>query len=684
MSATKLTHLARLLAACVAGLSLWVLAGYLLDRAGAISLRADWPGMSPLTAIALLALAVGVMAAADGHLPRLKQFGASAAMLAVAGPLASRLIDGTDRVSPWLTAPMTHLPPTAWGSVSVGTAITVLMLGTGLIVRRHRPGWADLLGGAALLVSGITMLGYLYDVQEIVVLPVFRNFALHTAIGLFVTAVASLVVDPDSLWIRVATAASAGGRATRRGLAFTFAVPVLGLAFVQAVRTGRLGYAAAMALFVGLVVTPLALLVLRDGLLQWRLDRARAAADQREELHTRELESSLAEQAARIEAQAAEREKTEQALHKSQRLEAVGQLTGGIAHDFNNLLMVISGNLQLMQRRLDPEHPVFKHLQKAADATARGAKVTGQLLAFSRTQRLKIEPFSVTQAVANAGMLMTSALGSMLRVTVDPSATDRWAMGNADQCELALMNLAVNARDAMPGGQGELRLAVDAWEETDPAAADPRRYVRIQVTDNGAGMTAEVLARAVEPFFTTKERGKGTGLGLAQAYGFARQSQGDLRIASTPGAGTTVDILLPAAQAPKTAASHLATDATAPPLAATAHRVLVIDDDDRVRDVIVAGLSASGFEVREAATGQAGLDQLDHYQPDVAVIDFAMPGLNGAETAKLARLRHATLPIVFVTGYSDTLALDGISDATVLRKPFDIDRLQQAVLELIT
>ena len=374
-----------------------------------------------------------------------------------------------------------------------------------------------------------------------------------------------------------------------------------------------------------------------------------------------------------------ERVKAEALVFRAQRMEAVGQLTGGIAHDFNNLLMAIDGNLQLLTKRLAEDHPARRYANNAMQATERGAKLTGQLLAFSRTQKLNVRPALIDPILFNAREILGSALGPSIEIEMKLGAKDGWAATDSDQLELAILNLALNARDAMPEG-GMLSVVSGACGHRLSDEADERPYLSVKVIDTGAGMSAEVADQAVEPFFTTKERGKGTGLGLAQVYGFVRQCGGDLHIVSLPGAGTTIELLLPCVPAPAAQPKPTPISKTSTPTRrGEGQMILVIDDDDSVRAVLVETLRTAGFQVVEASSGQEGLERLRTVRPAAAIIDFIMPGMNGAEVARVAQRLLPDLPIIFVSGYYDTIALDGISGAVVLRKPFDVEGLHQAV-----
>jgi signal transduction histidine kinase len=376
---------------------------------------------------------------------------------------------------------------------------------------------------------------------------------------------------------------------------------------------------------------------------------------------TAELERALEE----VDRQAAERVLAEQALMQAQKIEAIGRLTGGVAHDFNNLLAAVIGNLELLQRKLPSEaEPCRRFVDNALEAASRGAKVTGQLLAFSRTQRLRLEPQEVDATLQRSDPLLRQALGPGVDLEVSLKAEGAWASTDATQLELAALNLIVNAREALPDG-GVVRLSTHL---------EPDRII-LEVADTGVGMTSEVLARATEPFFTTRT-GSGTGLGLAQVHGFARQCGGDCEIDSAPGEGTRVRVWLPRTEPPA-----LRVEAPPEPVATQRDglRVLVVDDDRHVRDSLCEALASEGFLVRWASDGPSGLAQLEMETPDAVVLDYAMPGMTGAEVARRAQASHPHLPIVFLSGYADSLALDQIEAAAVLRKPISIADLSRAL-----
>src|SRR5262249_24416035 len=338
----------------------------------------------------------------------------------------------------------------------------------------------------------------------------------------------------------------------------------------------------------------------------------------------------------KLEAEIAQRKKTEAALVQAQKMEAVGQLTGGLAHDFNNLLTAVVGNLDMIRARAaDPR--TVRLADNAFKAAERGSKLTAQLLAFSRTQKLATSPVEINALIAGMRELLTQSLGTNVKVETRLAPGLPAAMADANQLELAILNLSLNARDAMPdGGTLTIETALDANRENN---------VAILVSDTGTGMPPEVLARAFDPFFTTKPPGKGTGLGLSQVYGIVRQVGGDVTIESVPGQGTTIRLSLPR------------TSAGAQSVAGDVHeerdrhseKLLVVDDDPDVREIVTGVLSEIGYDVHQAADGDAALNILVTLNPDLLIVDFAMPGMNGAEIAQAARVRNPALRILFIS-----------------------------------
>ena len=389
------------------------------------------------------------------------------------------------------------------------------------------------------------------------------------------------------------------------------------------------------------------------------------------------LERRVAERTAELEAanrqlasQIGEREKVESALRQAQRLEAVGQLTSGVAHDFNNLLTVILGNVEQMRKQAD-DPVLIRRLAMMSEASHRGARLTAQMLAFSRQQKLEPRPVDLNDTVLSMRDLLQSTIGGSVQIAAPQLGEDLWpAMIDPTQIELVILNLAINARDAMEVG-GSLTIGtanVVLGEPDAPEAPPPGEYVMVSVSDTGSGMTDDVRARAFEPFFTTKAVGKGSGLGLSQVFGLAKQSGGGLGIETDVGRGTTIKIFLPrASEAP---AGHIAEAGSAPPAPVDHLVVLVVDDDDAVREVTANLLVDLGYHVIEAGSGGAALDLIERHHISAVVLDFAMPGMNGADLARELRARRPQVPILFATGYADAEALMGVGDHQIVHKPF--------------
>jgi len=370
----------------------------------------------------------------------------------------------------------------------------------------------------------------------------------------------------------------------------------------------------------------------------------------------------------------------EEALRQAQKMEAVGQLTGGIAHDFNNLLSAVVGSLDLIRRKPEDVERVRRLAQAGMEAAERGAKLTGQLLAFSRAQRIELKPVSPAEVAEGMHELLTRALGPAIRLSF--ALDHRGAvLSDVNQLEMAVLNLAINARDAMREG-GELTISTALRRLDDSPDLASGDYVEIAVADTGVGMTPEVIARAFDPFFTTKGVGRGTGLGLSQVYGIVRQAGGGARIDSRPGEGTTVRLLLPATDQPVAQASDSLRGAE--PVGGPSAKVLVVDDDDHVRRMMVETLQTLGYEVLEAADGRAGVTAAITFAPELMIVDFAMPGMTGAEVVRQVKSQAPALPVIFATGYADTAAIEAAAgDAPVLAKPFTVSALQTAVFEAL-
>ncbi|AUZ60133.1 Sensory box histidine kinase/response regulator [Pseudomonas sp. XWY-1] len=400
----------------------------------------------------------------------------------------------------------------------------------------------------------------------------------------------------------------------------------------------------------------------------------------------REAALGLADANARLREQINERERIEAALQQMQRLEAVGQLTAGVAHDFNNLLTVILTGASFLERDLakadlDKARTRLTHIREAGE---RGAKLTSQLLAFSRRQRLEPVPLNLNRTLAGLEELLRRTLGGNVSVRLDLDPALWQALTDPTQTEMIILNLAINARDAMPDG-GQLTLTtrnthIDQRPQR-PEDPDPGEYVMLSIRDTGCGMSEEVLAKVFEPFFTTKDIGKGSGLGLAQVFGFAKQSGGGVRIDTTLGRGTEVAVYLPAVK--EEMVNEPVPAVLSQSISESGHNrtVLLVDDDHLVRDMLGDVLRQYGYQVRQAHSGEQALALLDD-DIDLLLTDFAMPEFNGAQLALAARERYPRLPVVFLTGYAELQGLE-LPGSLVIQKPVQADELARALNEML-
>jgi len=376
-----------------------------------------------------------------------------------------------------------------------------------------------------------------------------------------------------------------------------------------------------------------------------------------------------------------QRRRMEEQLAHSQRLEAIGQLTGGIAHDFNNLLTIVSGSLQLLELEY-PQHPGAAELiASALRSVSRGAELTAKLLAFARRQRLNPQAIHPRPLLRDLELMLQRTLGESIRIEVECDEAIPCAYADAMQLDTSLVNLALNARDAMPRGGvltlsvGERRISPD---ETLPELASGH-YVVFSVADTGHGMNEETLARAVEPFFTTKDVGRGSGLGLSMVYGFVRQSGGYLRFDSELGYGTRVDLFLPVAKTVADAAQPVAMEANT----GAGQTVLVVEDEPAVRDISAAFLRSLGYRVHAVGSAEEALQKLDDDDTIALLFSDVMlgDGMDGNELAREAQRRRPDLQVLLTSGYEDSVARKDPVDADrfeLLRKPFRREQLAAA------
>lgn len=384
---------------------------------------------------------------------------------------------------------------------------------------------------------------------------------------------------------------------------------------------------------------------------------------------------------ARLEAEIAHREAAENRLHQAQKMDALGQLTGGIAHDFNNLLTAVIGNLELVQKRAEGDLNFARPLDAALSAAERGATLIEHLLIFARQKPLHPRAVDISGVTANLEKILKQTIGPAIRIIIGATPGVRSAWVDPNELELALLNLALNARDAMPeGGQLSMTCENRRHDADDPEDLAPGDYVTVSVSDNGLGMSKETLAHAFEPFFTTKEASRGSGMGLAMVQGFATQSGGAVQIISSLGKGTTVQLWLPAAETGSTAANSVGSLELV--FQRRKARILVCDDDADVRLLVAAFLRDSGHTVWEANNPALALQILLTERPvDLLIIDYAMPDMNGQVVIDRARILQPEIKTLLMTGYIDVI--QSMSMTKIMKKPFRLDALGRRISEIL-
>ncbi|MEO8493144.1 ATP-binding protein, partial [Pseudomonas sp.] len=410
------------------------------------------------------------------------------------------------------------------------------------------------------------------------------------------------------------------------------------------------------------------------------IERVRADAAVREGLAAiTELNATLER---RVEDRTTALTQAEAALHQSQKLEAIGQLTGGVAHDFNNLLTIIRSSMDFLRQPGLSEERRQRYMNAVSETVERASKLTSQLLAFARRQPLNPEVFDVCLQVRNIGEMLESVTGARIQVAVDLPAQPCYVRVDSSQFETALINMALNARDAMEG-QGTLTLRVAAVAALprirgDSGARQP--FVTVVLSDTGTGIASDTAERIFEPFFTTKAVGKGTGLGLSQVYGFAKQSGGNVDVASTLGLGTQFTLYLPAAEPP--AAPHApAPQDDGPAFDAALRHILIVEDNLEVGRFATQILQDLGYQTTWATNAEHALALAgpDASSFDAIFSDVVMPGMTGVAMAKLLRQRRADLPVVLTSGYSEELADNGYDGFEFLPKPYSADQVARVL-----
>ena len=368
-------------------------------------------------------------------------------------------------------------------------------------------------------------------------------------------------------------------------------------------------------------------------------------------------------------------------LLQAQKMEAIGQLTGGVAHDFNNLLMAVLSSLELLQKRLPNDPQMRRLVDNARQGAERGAALTRSMLAFARRQQMEIGPVDLSSLVRSTRDMLSGSLGPSIEIEIDIPPGLPPALSDPNQLATAILNLVVNARDAMPGG-GVIRIEADAAPASDPP--DATAYVRLRVVDSGEGMDAQTIAKAAEPFLTTKGVGKGTGLGLSMVHGIAEQSGGRLVLRSTKGAGTTAEIWLPVAAPEHLHAAQASTPATAPGFQDERRRlkVLAVDDDFLILLNTSSMLEDLGHEVVEATSAEEAMGALGRTQFDLIITDHSMPRMTGSQLAEKVHESRPGQPIIIATGYAELPEGSG-DHLPRLSKPFTQDQLDAAIWEVL-
>jgi PAS domain S-box-containing protein len=402
------------------------------------------------------------------------------------------------------------------------------------------------------------------------------------------------------------------------------------------------------------------------------------SAQQEAEEALRHLANELEQ---RVEQRTREREQAQDALRQAQKMEAIGQLTGGVAHDFNNLLTVIRGSVDLLRREDLSAEKRRRYVDAIGSTADRAAKLTGQLLAFARRQALTPELFDVGESLREVAGIVGTLSGSRVRVELQLPDEPVLTLTDRGQFDTAIVNMAINARDAM-AGEGTLTIRLEPVSEM-PAVrtheAVSGDYVAVSITDTGTGIAPDAIERIFEPFFTTKEIGAGTGLGLSQVFGFAKQSGGDVHVASEPGQGATFTLYLPRAEAAPEEAS--ATGEAAEPIEGGGLCVLLVEDNEQVGAFATQALRELGYESVLAQNADQALAELETGRERFQIVfsDVVMPGMSGVELAERIRGRHADMPVVLTSGYSHVLAQSGSHGFELLHKPYSVEQLSRVL-----
>ncbi|MCP1561154.1 UNVERIFIED_ORG: signal transduction histidine kinase/ActR/RegA family two-component response regulator [Methylobacterium sp. SuP10 SLI 274] len=665
------------------GASLTVLAGWWFDVPALRRILPGQPPMVVLTAIGVLLLGLSLLVATLTALSRSwRSFGQCLAGLAAAvgiGGLFQHLLPGTyrldDQAQRLLFGP---LKPSS--GMALASAAGILGSAMGLLLQDLENRWLRRLGGLAavfgFVVAAVGLLGYGYGLGVLHQSGPFSRMALVTAITLGILSAGIILSRPSRPWVAAVLGGGDAATLTRHLLPSVVLAPlILGWLVLQGFRAGYIEAETGMAVLVILLVLWLAGLTIR---LAHSIDR-RAATE-------RKLRDTLQDMNEALERRVAERTReltaAQDALVQSQKMEAIGQLTGGGAHDFNNLLTIIRSSVEFLRRPDLPEERRRRYMDAVSDTVTRAAKLTGQLLAFARRQALRPEVFDAGARIRAIAEMLDSLTGARVRIVTHLPSDPCYVRADASQFETALVNLAVNARDAMEGeGALTIRLACGrAMPAIRGHAGSATPFVSVEVTDTGSGIAREHLTQVFEPFFTTKEVGKGTGIGLSQVIGFTKQSGGDVDVTSVVGRGTTFTLYLPQADAEGNGTMG-DPEPEGPAIEMADKCVLVVEDNVEVGRFCAQILHDLGYGTVLAQSGEAALAEIEAvpFRFDAVFSDVVMPGMGGIELAKRLRELHPELPVILTTGYSHVLAQDDGHGFELVRKPYSAEEISKAL-----
>jgi signal transduction histidine kinase len=657
-----------------------VMTGWLLDVPG---LRTILPGEAPMVALTALALALlsGALLLSAGAERRSiavqagRVLAAGAAVLAAGGGIQYLAPHGI-RLDDWVQRLFSE-PLQRGDGMALATACCILGAAAGLLLqdaqsrRLRRAGTAAAL--SAFIGAAVGTLGYAYGLGGFHQGGPYSRMALVTAVTLSVLSAGVLLSRPHGPWTAIVLG---GSEVTRRLLPVVVIAPLLlGSLQIYAARSGLFEAETGTALLVIILAICLAALSVR------------LARDvERRIVSERRLRETIQGMNEVLEKRVAERTRdlaqTQDALVQAQKMEAIGQLTGGVAHDFNNLLTIIRSSVDFLRRPNLPEERRRRYMDAVSDTVDRAARLTGQLLAFARRQALKPEVFDVGARLVGMATMLETLTGARIRIVTTKPDGACLVRADASQFDTALVNLTVNARDAM-NGEGKLTFALSCGRAK-PAirghAGSPDPFVALSVTDSGSGIDPDHVGRIFEPFFTTKEVGKGTGLGLSQVIGFAKQSGGDIDVASVVGRGTTFTLYLPQAdRRVAEAVEEAAPDADVSDTVGLC--VLVVEDNVEVGRFCTQILHDLGYGSLLASSAEEALAEIEAipFRFDAVFSDVVMPGIGGFELAKRLRATHPELPVILTSGYSHVLAQDDTHGFDLVRKPYSAHQLDGAL-----